>query len=54
MKLPELMTVAEFAKYAKVCEVTVRRNCQSGKLPAIKVGHSWRIITEKALNAGHQ
>lgn len=49
-KLPELMTVQEFAELARINPVTIRRNCQNGKLPAIKVGGSWRIVTEKALD----
>ena len=49
-KLPALMTVQEFAELTRVNPVTIRRNCQQGKLPSIKVGGHWRIVTEKALD----
>lgn len=54
MSLPELMTVAEFAKYARVTEKTVRRSCQNGSLPAIRVGGCWRIVVEKALETARK
>lgn len=50
--LPDLMKVSEFAKYANVCETTVRRNIRKGNIPAVMVGGTWRIITEQALFGG--
>lgn len=38
-----ILTVAQAAKYLKVCEKTVRRLISSQELAASKVGKSWRI-----------
>jgi excisionase family DNA binding protein len=37
------LTVGEVAEYLRVSRVTVWRWCKSGKLPAFKIGHEWRI-----------
>lgn len=42
----EVLTVQEVADYLKVSQTTVWRWCQSGKLPAFRVGHQWRIRSE--------
>ncbi len=39
----ELLEVPEIARYLKVSDVTVYRWCKQGRLPALKVGHSWRV-----------
>jgi excisionase family DNA binding protein len=39
----ELLTIAEVAAYLKLSRRTAWRWCKSGDLPAIKVGHQWRI-----------
>ncbi len=39
----ELLEVPEIARYLKVSEVTVYRWCKEGRLPALKLGHSWRV-----------
>jgi len=38
-----VLTVEETANYLKVSEVTIRRWCADGKLPAFKIGREWRI-----------
>jgi len=39
----ELLTVKEVADYLRVSRVTVWRWCQKGIIPAIRVGHLWRV-----------
>ncbi len=39
----ELLTIAEVAAYLRISQRTAWRWCQSGRLPAGKVGHQWRI-----------
>jgi excisionase family DNA binding protein len=39
----ELLGVPEIARYLKVSEVTVYRWCKQGRLPCLKLGHSWRV-----------
>jgi excisionase family DNA binding protein len=39
----EVLTVNEIAGYLRVSETTVWRWCNSGKLPAFRIGRSWRI-----------
>ncbi len=41
-----LMTVEEVAKYLKVEESTIYTWARKGKIPAIKVGHFWRLKKE--------
>jgi excisionase family DNA binding protein len=40
---PPFLTVAEVARYLRVSETTVWRWCTSGKLPAFRIGRSWRV-----------
>lgn len=42
-ELHDVMTVDEVAAYLRVHYETVLRWCRKGTLPAIKVGHSYRI-----------
>ena len=39
----DLLTVEETAAYLRVTKGTIWRWCRSGKLPATKIGHQWRI-----------
>lgn len=39
---PAVLTVAEVAAYLRISETTVWRWCHSGKLPAFRIGRSWR------------
>jgi excisionase family DNA binding protein len=41
--LPNIMTVDEVAGYLRVSKTTVCRWCNSGKLPAFRLGRSWRV-----------
>ncbi len=38
-----VMTVRELAKYLKMKPVTIYKHAQLGKLPAFKVGATWRF-----------
>ena len=45
--MPEdILTLREVADYLKVTERTLYRLVQDGKLPAFKVGNSWRFRRE--------
>jgi len=39
----QMMTVDEVAKYLKMKVVTIYKHAQRGKIPAFKVGSSWRF-----------
>jgi excisionase family DNA binding protein len=39
----EVLTVTEIAGYLRVSETTVWRWCSTGKLPAFRIGRSWRV-----------
>ncbi len=39
----EFLTLHETAQYLRVSKVTALRWCNSGKLPAFKLGHQWRV-----------
>lgn len=38
-----VMTVREVAKYLRMKPVTIYKHAQEGKLPAFKVGATWRF-----------
>ena len=38
-----VMTVRELAKYLRMKPVTIYKHAQGGKIPAFKVGASWRF-----------
>lgn len=44
----ELMTCSEFAAAYNISLSKVRSMCQTGELPALKIGVGWRINREKA------
>jgi len=45
--MPQIMTVREVAKFFRLKEATVCRLASEGKLPAFKVGKSWRFDMEE-------
>ena len=38
-----LLTVKEVAGYFWVSTATIQRWCRAGKLPAVRLGHEWRV-----------
>jgi excisionase family DNA binding protein len=46
----ELLTIAEVADYLKLSKRTAWRWCKSGHLPAVKVGHQWRVAQSDLVN----
>ena len=50
----ELLTIAEVAAYLKLSRRTAWRWCKSGHLPAVKVGHQWRVSFRDLENFIHQ
>jgi excisionase family DNA binding protein len=42
----EIMTIGQVAKYLQISEITTYRLVQEGRIPAFKVGRSWRIKRE--------
>lgn len=42
-KKSELVTIKEVAEFLKVAEKTIYRMAAEGKIPAYKVGGSWRF-----------
>jgi len=57
-----VMTVREVARYLRMKPVTIYKHAQEGKLPAFKVGATWRFkkktidtwITEQEENGKHK
>jgi excisionase family DNA binding protein len=41
--MDEILTIREVAEYFKLSPTTIWRWCSEGRLPAFKVGRSWRI-----------
>lgn len=39
----EILTLVEVAALLKISQITARRWCKSGKIPAIKIGNHYRI-----------
>jgi len=42
----DILTIKEVAEYLQVTERTLYRLAQEGKIPAFKVGNSWRFRRE--------
>jgi excisionase family DNA binding protein len=42
--MDELLTVAETAACLRVSQATLWRWCQEGRVPALKIGHEWRVV----------
>ena len=47
MVTDEMLTTAEVADLFRVSQLTIRRWCASGMLPALKLGRGWRISKER-------
>ena len=43
--MEELLTVREAADYLRVSQATLWRWCQEGRVPALKIGHEWRVVS---------
>ena len=50
----ELLTITEVAAYLKISRRTAWRWCKSGHLPAVKVGHQWRVSRSALEEFVHQ
>jgi DNA binding domain, excisionase family len=48
-QLPEVITLAQLAKFLQVSELTVRRALYSGQLKGFKIGRDWRIEKEEVI-----
>jgi len=44
--MAEIMTTKEMAKYLKLHEITICKYVREGKIPAIRIGRSWRFDKE--------
>lgn len=42
----EIMTTQEVAEYLRLAEATIYKLAQSGEIPAVKVGRTWRFKKE--------
>ncbi|MEW6095847.1 MAG: helix-turn-helix domain-containing protein [bacterium] len=51
---PTIMTVKEIAGYLRVHESSIYRLSKAGKIPAYKVGRSWRFKKDKIDEWLHQ
>lgn len=41
--LPTVLTAGEVASYLRVSKTTICRWCKDGRLPAFRLGRSWRV-----------
>lgn len=41
--MPEIMTTRELAEYLKLHEITICKYAAQGKIPAVRIGKSWRF-----------
>jgi excisionase family DNA binding protein len=46
METTEIMTAQELARYLRLAEATIYKLAQEGKIPAVKVGRTWRFKKE--------
>ena len=46
MKDSDMMTVHELARYLRMKPVTIYKHAQTGRIPAFKVGATWRFKKE--------
>lgn len=44
----EFMRVSDFARLTKTSEATVRRLARENKLPSVRIGNQWRIVSTAA------
>jgi excisionase family DNA binding protein len=42
----EIMTTSEVAEYLRLAEATIYKLAQSGEIPAVRVGRTWRFKKE--------
>ena len=52
MNYPDVLTLGEAAAYLRVSKKTAYRLFESRKIPAKKIGHSWRVsraVLERAV-----
>jgi len=45
--MAQMLTTKELAKYLKLTEVTIYKYAKEGKIPALRVGSSWRFDKDK-------
>ncbi len=43
----QILTTRELSKYLKLTEVTIYKYATEGKIPALRVGGSWRFDQDK-------
>jgi excisionase family DNA binding protein len=43
---PEIMTVAQVAKYLQISEITTYKLVNEGRIPGFKIGRHWRVKKE--------
>jgi len=48
-KKPELMNTAQAAEYLDLSVVYLRRLAKQGKIPAVRLGHTWRYLPERLI-----
>lgn len=53
-QVDELLTIAEVALFLKLSRRTAWRWCKNGALPAVKVGHQWRVARSDLENFVHR
>jgi excisionase family DNA binding protein len=46
VKMPEIMTTRETARYLKLHEITVCKHASEGKIPSLRIGRLWRFDKE--------
>ncbi len=44
--MAEIMTTKELAKYLQLHEVTILKYARKGKIPAFRIGRTWRFDKE--------
>lgn len=40
---PDIMTIAQVAKYLQISEITTYKLVNEGKIPGFKIGRHWRV-----------
>ncbi|MCI3918852.1 helix-turn-helix domain-containing protein [Paenibacillus sp. TRM 82003] len=43
---PEIMTIAQVAKYLQISEITTYKLVNEGRIPGFKIGRHWRVKKE--------
>ncbi len=47
MMEPDIMTIAQVAKYLQISEVTTYKMVNDGDIPGFKIGRHWRVKKEE-------